>query len=294
VVKRNINARRGDCDSLEIPGWAPEVKRVESWTEAYWAQAVDQAERLGRKPVLFYRGSRRPWVAMVDLADVAPSLPRGHRIEMSLEAFADLAASIDATRHLGAAGDAHRPRLAEALQRPSGDALMRSPSQILEDLAALVGWDAVATLVRMAGGQSRKIPLHASDEHWLTTFIGTGEGDALCKRYGGDTLWIPKNDGGVRELRDSQIRAMRRGGRRPSTRWRPSSGSPTARSTTSSPRRRRRADALYRREDSRRRDRHREACQAAPALLRLLPAHLGRLPLRPRDRAGQDLRRPDV
>jgi hypothetical protein len=88
---------------------------------------------------------------------------------------------------------------------------MRSPSQILEDLAALVGWDAVATMVRMAGGQSRKIPLRASDEHWLTTFLGREKADALCKTYGGDTLWIPKNDGGVRELRDSQIRAMRRG-----------------------------------------------------------------------------------
>jgi hypothetical protein len=87
---------------------------------------------------------------------------------------------------------------------------MRSPSQILEDLAALVGWDAVATMVRMAGGQSRKIPLRASDEHWLTTFLGREKADALCKTYGGDTLWIPKNDGGVRELRDSQIRAMRR------------------------------------------------------------------------------------
>jgi hypothetical protein len=90
VVKRNINARRGDCDSLEIPGWAPEVKRVERWEEIYWAQAVDQAERLGRKPVLFYRGSRRPWVAMLDLADVAPGIRRGHRVEISLEAFADL------------------------------------------------------------------------------------------------------------------------------------------------------------------------------------------------------------
>jgi hypothetical protein len=91
VVKRNINARRGDCDSLEIPGWAPEVKRVESWTEAYWAQTVDQAERLGRKPVLFYRGSRRPWVAMVDLADLVLLPQRGHRIEMSLETFALIA-----------------------------------------------------------------------------------------------------------------------------------------------------------------------------------------------------------
>lgn len=88
VVKRNINARRGDCDSLEIPGWAPEVKRVEAWTEAYWSQAVEQAQAVGRKPVLFYRGSRRPWVAMMDLADLVIYAQRGHRVEMSLEAFA--------------------------------------------------------------------------------------------------------------------------------------------------------------------------------------------------------------
>lgn len=82
-------------------------------------------------------------------------------------------------------------------------------SQILEELAGIIGWDHTTTLVRMAGGQSRKIPLHASDEHWLTTFIGREASDALCKRYGGDTLWIPKNDGGVRQVRDARIRALR-------------------------------------------------------------------------------------
>lgn len=90
VVKRNINARRGDCDSLELPGWACESKRVERWTEEYWVQAVEQADRCQRRPVLFFRASRRPWVAMVDLADVCNlEAQRGrYRVEMSLEAFA--------------------------------------------------------------------------------------------------------------------------------------------------------------------------------------------------------------
>jgi hypothetical protein len=105
VVKRNINARRGDCDSLELPGWACESKRVERWEEIYWEQAVDQAKRHQRRPVLFFRASRRPWVAMVDLADVCQyEVEAGrYRVEMSLEAFAafvreELAAQDLATR----------------------------------------------------------------------------------------------------------------------------------------------------------------------------------------------------
>jgi hypothetical protein len=92
VVKRNVNARAGDCDTLDVPGWACESKRCETWLEGYWAQAIAQAERVQRRPVLFFRASRRPWVAMVDLADVANGIVRGrHRVEMSLAAFADLA-----------------------------------------------------------------------------------------------------------------------------------------------------------------------------------------------------------
>lgn len=91
VVKRHVNARAGDCDSLELPGWACESKRCEAWLEAYWTQAVEQAERQQRKPVLFFRGNRKPWVAMVDLADLVPGLRRGHRIEMSVDAFAEMA-----------------------------------------------------------------------------------------------------------------------------------------------------------------------------------------------------------
>jgi hypothetical protein len=40
--------------------------------------------------VLFFRGNRQPWVAMLELADIVPTIRRGHRIEMTLNAFADL------------------------------------------------------------------------------------------------------------------------------------------------------------------------------------------------------------
>jgi hypothetical protein len=49
TVKRHVNARAGDCDSLELPGWACESKRTEVWLEAYWTQACDQAAKVGRK-----------------------------------------------------------------------------------------------------------------------------------------------------------------------------------------------------------------------------------------------------
>lgn len=88
-VKRNINAREGDCDSFELQGWAPEVKRVEDWREDYWQQAVRQGDKIGAFPVLFYRRSRQPWVAFVDLGYWGTSLA-GHRAMISLEAFAQV------------------------------------------------------------------------------------------------------------------------------------------------------------------------------------------------------------
>ncbi|MGZ5080855.1 MAG: hypothetical protein ACXWBT_15010 [Usitatibacter sp.] len=86
-VKRNVNAREGDCDSFELTGWAPEVKRVEDWREDYWTQAVTQARKLGREPVLFHRVSHKAWSAFIDLGVIQPSL-RGIRAAVSLEAFA--------------------------------------------------------------------------------------------------------------------------------------------------------------------------------------------------------------
>jgi hypothetical protein len=89
VVRRNIDqARQGGADGLEVPGWSIEIKRCEKTTKGiWWAQTLRQAN--GRKPILFYRASRRPWMAVVRITDLAPQLGKHddwETAEISLEA----------------------------------------------------------------------------------------------------------------------------------------------------------------------------------------------------------------
>ena len=75
VVKRGLSAARdGGCDGLDVPGWAIEVKRTETYCASFWGQAVRQAELVGRRPVLFWRKSRAKWAVFVDAYDIAPSV----------------------------------------------------------------------------------------------------------------------------------------------------------------------------------------------------------------------------
>lgn len=76
AVTRNLDqVWQGGADTLDIPGWAVEVKRQEALSIAsWWSQAVRQAERTSRKPALFYRQSRKPWRAVMDLHHIAPEV----------------------------------------------------------------------------------------------------------------------------------------------------------------------------------------------------------------------------
>ena len=76
AVARNFDQTwKGGADTLSVEGWAIECKRVESLAIAsWWNQATRQAERTGRKPALFYRQSRKPWRAVLDLHHIAPEL----------------------------------------------------------------------------------------------------------------------------------------------------------------------------------------------------------------------------
>ena len=76
AVARNFDQTwKGGADTLSVEGWAIEVKRVESLAIAsWWNQATRQAERTGRKPALFYRQSRKPWRAVLDLHHIAPEV----------------------------------------------------------------------------------------------------------------------------------------------------------------------------------------------------------------------------
>jgi Holliday junction resolvase len=69
-VERNlVQTREGGADTV-VGDWAIEVKRQETLSVAvWWVQAVDQAKRVNKKPMLIYRKSRMPWRVIVTAQD---------------------------------------------------------------------------------------------------------------------------------------------------------------------------------------------------------------------------------
>jgi hypothetical protein len=67
-VRRKVRQHEGDHDLDGLPGWCIEVKRHATTPRAsiaaWWAQAVEQAQRSNGKPALFYRADRGPWRAV--------------------------------------------------------------------------------------------------------------------------------------------------------------------------------------------------------------------------------------
>lgn len=95
IIKRNLSqTRNGGADSLDLPGYAIEVKRQEAIRlDAWWQQCVEQAIAQERVPMLAYRQSRKPWRIILPLWHVATDLPpaTGYRVEMGIEEFCFLA-----------------------------------------------------------------------------------------------------------------------------------------------------------------------------------------------------------
>jgi hypothetical protein len=95
VVRNLTQVRDGGHDLIGLPGWSAEVKRAaQPRVPEWWRQTVGQAD--GARPVLLYRTDRRPWRAVVALADVVPGFEGQARgevtwtLESSLEVFAAL------------------------------------------------------------------------------------------------------------------------------------------------------------------------------------------------------------
>lgn len=67
MLTRNLQqTREGGADCLQLKGFAVEVKRQERLSRpAWWAQAVEQGQRVGLEPILFYRRNREPWQALI-------------------------------------------------------------------------------------------------------------------------------------------------------------------------------------------------------------------------------------
>lgn len=67
MLARNLTqTREGGADCLAVKGWAIEIKRQERLSRpTWWRQAMEQAERVGARPMLLFRRSREEWTAWV-------------------------------------------------------------------------------------------------------------------------------------------------------------------------------------------------------------------------------------
>lgn len=72
IVTRNLSQiRDAGCDSLSVPGFTLECKRVESSFQNAWMHQAIAAIRPGHAvPVVFYRQSRHPWRAAFRCSDL--------------------------------------------------------------------------------------------------------------------------------------------------------------------------------------------------------------------------------
>ena len=73
TLQRNYDQTAvGGADCVGLPELAIEIKRHETLSiPAWWRQAINQAEKLDRIPVLAYRQSRKPWTILVP-SNIAP------------------------------------------------------------------------------------------------------------------------------------------------------------------------------------------------------------------------------
>lgn len=96
MMKRNLEQTRvGGHDIVGLDGWAIEVKRYKAIKEGdianFWEQAVEQAQRVGAKPVLAYREDFRSWRVRVPLSLLQPEAcwtGVEWTAEINIEAFA--------------------------------------------------------------------------------------------------------------------------------------------------------------------------------------------------------------
>lgn len=80
----------------------------------------------------------------------------------------------------------------------------------LEDLNAVIGQAETRVLARVFGGRVLDVP---ADPHGrgramfgvITQTIGAAAAEALCRRYAGEHLYIPRGDASARRQRNQQI-----------------------------------------------------------------------------------------
>lgn len=104
-LERNLaQSFAGGHDLIGLDDWAIEVKRYkeigEAEKRAFWVQAVEQADRVGKRPAVCFRADRKPWRVLVHAGtDLFNEAEYNSTAEISLDLFCGLIReSINATQ----------------------------------------------------------------------------------------------------------------------------------------------------------------------------------------------------
>lgn len=95
-LERNLaQSFAGGHDLLGLDEWAIEVKRYRqvdvAEKRAFWVQAVEQANRVGKRPAVCFRADRKPWRVLVGIETDCFDEDSFHATaEISLELFLSL------------------------------------------------------------------------------------------------------------------------------------------------------------------------------------------------------------
>lgn len=104
-LERNLaQSFAGGHDLIGLDDWAIECKRYkeigEAEKRAFWVQAVEQANRVGKRPAVCFRADRKPWRVLVHAGtDLFDEIEYNSTAEISLDLFCGLIReSINATQ----------------------------------------------------------------------------------------------------------------------------------------------------------------------------------------------------
>jgi hypothetical protein len=92
-LERNLaQSFAGGHDLIGLDDWAIEVKRYkevgETEKRAFWVQAVEQANRVGKRPAVCFRADRKPWRVLVHAGtDLFDEIDYNATAEVSLDLF---------------------------------------------------------------------------------------------------------------------------------------------------------------------------------------------------------------
>lgn len=74
---------------------------------------------------------------------------------------------------------------------------------MLDELVALIGWDAMLAVSRAFGGQRLDVPYRCDNEHKIVKALGRDIADQLCDALGNTNLDIP-----IKFRREAEIRHL--------------------------------------------------------------------------------------